>query len=123
MDPYAVVEELGERLSVGDVDGALALYAEDAAFAVRPDEVVRGGEAIRAALAQFAALEPTMEGEKVKVLETGDTALVVNRWTLRGTMPGGEPVEMAGTSADVLRRQDDGRWLVAIDDPWGGGAN
>ncbi|MFL5890399.1 MAG: YybH family protein [Solirubrobacteraceae bacterium] len=123
MDPYGVVQELGDRLSAGDVDGAVALYEENATFAVRPDEVVRGGEAIRAALAQFAALEPRMEGQKVKVLEAGDTALVVNRWTLRGTTPDGQPLEMAGTSADVLRRQADGRWLVAIDDPWGGGAN
>ena len=123
MDPYGVVQELGDRLSAGDVDGAVALYEENATFAVRPDEVVCGGEAIRAALAQFAALEPRMEGEKVKVLEAGDTALVVNRWTLRGTTPDGQALEMAGTSADVLRRQDDGRWLVAIDDPWGGGAN
>ena len=23
-------------------------------------------------------------------------------------------------SADVVRRQSDGRWLVLIDDPWGG---
>ena len=123
MDPYGVVQELGDRLPAGDVDGAVALYEENATFAVRPDEVVCGGEAIRAALAQFAALEPRMEGEKVKVLEAGDTALVVNRWTLRGTTPDGQALEMAGTSADVLRRQDDGRWLVAIDDPWGGGAN
>ena len=123
MDPYRVVHELGDRLSAGDVDGALALYERHATFAVRPGEVVRGGDAIRAALAQFAALKPEMEGEKVKVLVAGDTALVVNRWTLRGTTPDGQPLEMAGTSADVLRRQDDGRWLVAIDDPWGGGAS
>jgi uncharacterized protein (TIGR02246 family) len=123
MDPYAVIEQFAERLSAGDVDGALALYADDATFAVRPGEVVRGGDAIRAALAQFAALRPEMEGEKVKVLEAGDTALVVNRWSLRGTTPDGQPLEMAGISADVLRRQDDGRWLVAIDDPWGLGAS
>jgi len=123
MDPYAVIEQFAECLSAGDVDGALALYADDATFVVRPGEVVRGGDAIRAALAQFAALEPEMEGEKVKVIEAGDTALVVNRWSLRGTTPDAQPLEMAGTSADVLRRQDDGRWLVAIDDPWGLGAS
>jgi hypothetical protein len=27
---------------------------------------------------------------------------------------------MSGTSADVLRRQEDGSWRVLIDDPWGG---
>jgi ketosteroid isomerase-like protein len=26
---------------------------------------------------------------------------------------------MAGESSDVLRRQRDGRWLIALDNPWG----
>ena len=63
-----------------------------------------------------------MEGTVEKVLEAGDTALVANRWRLTGTTPTGEPVEMAGTSADVLRRRDDGSWGILIDDPWGAAA-
>jgi ketosteroid isomerase-like protein len=55
-------------------------------------------------------------------VEAGDVALVVNRWSLRGTEPDGAPVEMRGSSADVLRRQADGTWLVLVDDPWGGAA-
>jgi ketosteroid isomerase-like protein len=31
----------------------------------------------------------------------------------------GAPVRMEHTSADVLRRQADGRWLFVIDNPWG----
>ncbi len=26
---------------------------------------------------------------------------------------------MSGESTDVLRRQPDGRWLIALDNPWG----
>jgi ketosteroid isomerase-like protein len=26
---------------------------------------------------------------------------------------------MGGVSSDVLRRQHDGRWLIAVDNPWG----
>jgi ketosteroid isomerase-like protein len=33
--------------------------------------------------------------------------------------PRGESVVLGGESTDVLRRQPDGRWLIAIDDPWG----
>ncbi|HVE68215.1 MAG TPA: DUF4440 domain-containing protein [Solirubrobacteraceae bacterium] len=62
-----------------------------------------------------------MRPDERKVVESGDTALVLNRWTLRGTAPDGTPVEMGGLSADVLRRAGDGAWRVAIDDPWGGG--
>lgn len=57
-----------------------------------------------------------------KVLRAGDTALVANRWTLTGTAPDGSPVEMAATSADVLRRRADGSWGIVIDDPSGAAA-
>ena len=37
----------------------------------------------------------------------------------KGTGPNGMTVEMAGKSSDVLRRQPDGTWLIAVDNPWG----
>jgi uncharacterized protein (TIGR02246 family) len=120
--PEEVIERLARNLSEGDVDAALALYEVDAAFVPEPGAIVHGHEAIREALAGFAALEPKLTGEIQKVVEADGTALVVNRWTLTGTQADGEPIEMAGLSADVLRRQADGGWAVLIDDPWGAAA-
>lgn len=78
-----------------------------------------GRAAIRAALVPFLSLRPRMTGAVEKVLVAGDTALVANRWTLKGTQPDGTPVELGGVSADVLRRRPDGSWGIVIDDPWG----
>ncbi|HEX2104958.1 MAG TPA: nuclear transport factor 2 family protein, partial [Solirubrobacteraceae bacterium] len=111
-----------DRLGAGDLDGALALYEPQATFAPQPGEQVSGHEAIRGALAQFAALRPTLTGEVEKVLEADGVALVANRWTLTGTGPDGAPLEMGGVSADVMRRQPDGTWRILVDDPWGAGA-
>jgi uncharacterized protein (TIGR02246 family) len=119
--PTRTVELVSERITAGDVDGALALYEPQAAFTPQPGQVVTGAEAIRQALQGFTALQPKLQGEVEKVIESGDVALVLNRWTLEGTAPDGAAIEMGGLSADVLRRQSDGRWLVLIDDPWGGG--
>jgi len=44
---------------------------------------------------------------------------VLNSWQLHGITPAGEPIVMAGTSADVMRRRADGTWGILIDDPWG----
>ena len=118
--PAEVIETLARLMSEGDVDSALDLYEPDAVFQPAPDAPpVRGRPSIREAVLRFISLEPTLTGTIVKVLESGDTALVVNRWTLTGTEPGGEPIEMSGRSADVLRRSVDGRWKIAVDDPWG----
>jgi uncharacterized protein (TIGR02246 family) len=117
MQPADVIHRFARCAEDGDLETAVALYEPDAVFQPAPDQPpVSGVPAIRAALEPFFALRPRMTGEIVKVLEAGDTALVVNRWTLRAT-----GLELAGTSADVLRRRPDGGWAIVVDDPWGGG--
>jgi uncharacterized protein (TIGR02246 family) len=119
--PEAVIERFSELLAEGDLDAMVELYEPDATFAPQPGAEVTGRDAIRDALAAFLAVKPRMTGTIEKVLRAGDTALVANRWSLSGTAPDGSPVEMAATSADVLRRRPDGSWGIVIDDPWGTG--
>jgi uncharacterized protein (TIGR02246 family) len=117
--PDQVIQLFSQRLNEGDLEGALALYEGGASFSPQPGAQVTGAEEIRGALEGFFALDPTIEGEIQGVLETGDLALVHNRWRLSGRQPDGEPVEMEGTSADVVRRDADGTWRILIDNPWG----
>jgi uncharacterized protein (TIGR02246 family) len=119
--PEGVIRIFADRLNEGDVEGALQLYEPGASFVAEPGTTVTGREGIRKALERFAALRPTLTGDIQGVREGGDVALVLNRWHLMGEGPDG-PVEMSGTSVDVLRRQPDGSWRVVIDDPWGGSA-
>jgi uncharacterized protein (TIGR02246 family) len=117
--PEATITRFAELLAERNLEGMLELCEPDATFAPQPGETVSGRDGIRAALEPFVAVRPQMEGRIEKVLEAGDTALVANRWRLSGTAPDGTPVEMAATSADVLRRRPDGSWGIVIDDPWG----
>ena len=41
------------------------------------------------------------------------------KWVLEGTGPDGKPMRMEGQSAEVARRQPDGTWRFAIDNPHG----
>jgi uncharacterized protein (TIGR02246 family) len=109
-------------LAEGDLDALVALYEPEAVFVPQPGTVVSGQAAIRESLQPFLAMRPRMSGEVERVLTAGDTALVANRWTLTGHGPDGQPLEMGGLSADVLRRRTDGTWGIAVDDPWGGAA-
>jgi len=120
--PARTVQRFSELLSEGDIEAVLELYEEDAAFLPEPGRAVVGTASIRAELERFAALQPRMTGSVEKVVETRDTALVAYRWQLEGTASDGARVDLAGTSADVLRRRPDGSWGVLIDDPWGAGA-
>src|SRR5262245_1556823 len=117
--PLDTVNKLVHAINAGDLATAVALYEPDGILVIRPGQVARGTAQLREALGGFVALRATLTSEAQHVLEAGDLALYFGRWRLRGTDPAGGAVVLGGESADVLRRQPDGRWLIAIDDPWG----
>jgi uncharacterized protein (TIGR02246 family) len=115
--PEALMEAFVERLNRADLDGLVSLYEPDAVFEASPGTVVRGRSDIRRALAALLLVSPRITTETVQVLVAGDVALVVNEWALTGATPDGTAVRQAGRSADVVRRQPGGHWLVTIDKP------
>jgi uncharacterized protein (TIGR02246 family) len=117
--PLDAVSQLIEALNNGDLDKAVAAYESGASLIVQPGQVATGTEALRAALSGFIALKPTMTTETHQLIQSGDIAQYLSRWTLIGQDPTGNKVNMSGTSCDILRRQPDGRWLIALDNPWG----
>ena len=117
--PIDAILQLTEGINKGDVENAVAAYEPGASLVAQPGQVVTGTQALRQALAGFIALKPILTTEMYKLIESGDIALYLSRWKLTGKDPQGKEVKMAGTSSDILRRQPDGRWLIALDNPWG----
>lgn len=118
-DPTEIVVQLAKAINERDIEAAVASYEPGARFVARPGQVVTGSKAIREALGAFIAMKPTLVMEKQEVIESGNVALFLSKWSLKGTGPDGKPVQMSGTSTDLLRRQPNGRWLIALDNPWG----
>jgi uncharacterized protein (TIGR02246 family) len=117
--PLDTVNQLVQAVNRADLVAAVELYEPQALLVVKPGQVVRGQDQIREALGGFVALKARLTSEVQHVLESGDLALYLGRWRLQGIDPGGQPVTLGGDSADILRRQSDGRWLIALDNPWG----
>src|SRR5262245_52810910 len=117
--PVDTVKQLADAINSGDVDRAMSLYQNGAVMVVQPGKMTRGPSELRDAIAGYMALKPTLTFEASEVIEAGDVALYLSRWSLRGTDPTGKPMEMSGESTDVLHRQKDGRWLIVVDNPWG----
>lgn len=115
--PTRLMELFSQRVHDRDLDALMELYERDAVFLPSSGGILTGRDAIRGGLAELLALEPVMNVRVAQVLSTGDTALVVNDWSMTGMAPGGSAVREGGTSADLLRRQPDGSWLVLIDHP------
>jgi uncharacterized protein (TIGR02246 family) len=101
-------EDLGrmfvQRANAGDVEGLIALYEPDAVLAFPPGQLTSGRDAIRREYERFLAGRPTLEGDSQPALRLGDLALTSTRFS-------------GGATAEVARRQPDGTWLWAIDQP------
>ena len=121
-EPGDVHRLWADRFNAGGLEGLMALYEPDASLAPEPGKVVTGTAAIREALGGLLGLKATFDLREAKPpIRSGDLALLHSSWTLAGTAPDGSPMNLSGTTADVVRRQSDGTWLCVIDNPWGGG--
>jgi ketosteroid isomerase-like protein len=67
------------------------------------------------------ALKPKFTIEAQALLNgDGDLALTSSTWSVTATDAQGKPLNVKGKSREVVRRQADGTWLFAIDNPHGG---
>ena len=95
-----------ERANAGDVEGLVALYEPDAVLAFPPGSLATGHAEIRKVYEQLVAAAPVLTpGRQHPTLVSGDLAMTVCTQT-NGDL-----------SVEVARRQADGSWLWAIDDP------
>src|SRR5688572_3944876 len=109
-DMHATFESL---FNARDVDGLVALYEPDAILNASPEAPATGKDSIRAAIQAFLAIGDTIRITTRSVFEAEGIALTHGDWTLKGGT-----TELTGKTAEVLRRQPDGRWLYVIDNPW-----
>lgn len=98
----------------GDVATVLDLMTDDVIFMV-PGREPFGKEAFAAAAQGMkdARMEGTNEIRELNVL--GDWAYLRAYIALTITPPNGKPVRRAGYTLTLLRKQPDGRWLLARD--------
>ena len=117
-EPEQVIDLFCELFNAGDLDGLISnLYEDDAVFIPTPtDAPVSGQGAVAEVLKGFLALGGTLNVLGTTTLKKADIALTHTRWRL--DIPGAEAME--SVTAEIVRRQPDGTWKYAIDNPWGG---
>lgn len=109
-----LIELFAERFAVGDIDGLLELYEEDAVFP-NHHTTAQGNDQIRAVLQGYVNSGAKLRFGRQVAFETGDIALVQNAWSL--TTVSGD--EATGVTVEIARKQPDGLWKYVIDSPDG----
>lgn len=108
-----------ECVQAGQLDDLVGLYEPDACFVHRDGTVVIGHSEIRRALGRLTGVSTIIDMHVVKVIESEGVAVLYNDWHSRTTAADGTVTETTGKALEIVRRQPDGRWLFAIDDPFG----
>jgi uncharacterized protein (TIGR02246 family) len=101
-----------DAMRAGDLAAVLRLYEPEAAFANPAGQVRRGHVALREEFAPNVSGRADFVVNVRKIIQSGDLALVHSEWRIT------RPRAASGYALEVLRRQVDGRWLLAIGDPF-----
>jgi uncharacterized protein (TIGR02246 family) len=113
-----------DAFNAGDLPRLMEMYEPDAVLVPGPGaDPLQGHDAIEAALEQFLALRGRLRFTPRHWLVAGELALGSIAFVMDdGHDADGHPVDLRGTTAEVVRRQADGTWKYVIDHPFGGGA-
>jgi uncharacterized protein (TIGR02246 family) len=116
--PEEVDRLFGERVNAGDVEGLVALYEPGATLITQDAGTLIGHASIRDYLRAMTSMKARIDMGTYRVFPAGDDLAVVHHdWQAIVTTVDGQHLEMSGKATEVVRRQSDGRWLFALDDP------
>lgn len=120
--PEDVDRLFAEAFNAGNVEAVVALYEPTSVLIPESGEMARGTAEIRAAITDFAAMKPKMTMGVKQVVRSGDDlAVLYNDWHMTAKGPDGQALERSGRAIEIVRRQADGTWLFALDDPYARG--
>ncbi|MCR9135517.1 MAG: DUF4440 domain-containing protein [Alphaproteobacteria bacterium] len=118
-DILATVEKMTAAFHSADLESVMDSYEDTATVVFDPAAPISDPAVIRSMFQGAFTMNPKFSYGGHEVFVAGDIAIHFAPWTMTGTLPDGKPVEQSGLSVAVLRRQNDGRWLMVIDNPHG----
>jgi len=114
------VEKMTFAFQQKDIEGVINSYASDAVVMFEPQKPVTDPTIIRQMFEALFQLNPEFQypnGHEVFVVN--NIALHIAPWVMKGKAPDGSAVEQKGLSVAVLRKQENGKWLLILDNPHG----
>jgi ketosteroid isomerase-like protein len=113
------VLKMGRAYNAGDIDTVMTTYEPAAVVMFEPGNESFGAELIKEKFTGSLAINPQFEFGAHEVIIADTIAVHTTPWSMTGKTPDGQNVEQSGLSIAVLRRQNDGSWLLLIDNPFG----
>lgn len=114
-----VILDMTESFHKKDLKGVLTTYEPNAVIVFEPEKPVSDIDAIRQGFMGFFAVNPKFEYSGHEVFINGNLAMHFASWKMTGKAPDGTEIKQSGLSVVVLRKQQNGKWLMVFDNPFG----
>lgn len=102
-----------DAMNRGDIDAVVEHYAEDAVLIFPGVPVLQGRASIRSYWDSVARSERDARLQTLQITCLGDVACEVGEYEVR--TPGEQSAVVQGRNVVVWRKQQDGRWRLAVD--------
>ena len=114
--PHEMNPTFARAFNSRDISNLMALYEQNAVLRIDSEKTFTGKAAISVELGKLLSMPGKMTSHNNFCIEVGDIALL--RADHRIVDTDGTTI-LAGSSAEVVRRQPDGTWLYVIDHAMG----
>lgn len=115
----AAVQEMTHAFHQKDIEGVMKSYEAQPLVVFEPENPITDRALLKEMFQAAFSLNPKFTYSGHEVFVNGDVAVHIAPWTMKGQAPDGSEVRQKGLSIAVLRKQEDGKWLMVFDDPHG----
>lgn len=117
-----VIKAADRAIMAEDFESLMDFYDEHATLVITPGSQASGKAAIRkafVAIAQHFNHSLQIKQDKMKIIESQDTALVLAEAALDACGSDGTKISLVRRSTYVFRKDADGKWRCLIDNSYG----
>lgn len=115
----AVIEKMTSAFHDKDIEGVMASYESNAVVVFEPEKPVSDPAILQEMFQGAFMINPNFVYSGHEVFIKDDIATHFAPWTMTGQAPDGTDIKQSGLSVSVLRKQEDGKWLIVFDNPHG----
>lgn len=113
LNPEEMNEAFAEAFNSKSIDRLLSLYEANASLCITPGgDVIHGRQSIAQELSKLLQIPGKMTSRNCFCIRNEEIALLRAEWRLQD---GNGLILAEGSSAEIVRMQEDGTWLYLID--------
>ncbi len=117
--PLEAIYELDLAFNQGNLDSVLSFYEDTATVVLEPGNVISGKASLQKSFASVLKLKGKATQLKTNLIESGELALFSSKWKFEWISIDGKSMTRESFATTVFRKNQQGEWLIAIDNSFG----